>query len=230
MIRALLLDLDDTLLDDRSATQAACRAFFQQNPDAWAGETEPEAFARRRRLSLSHWARFEAGAINFAEQRRARVREFLAADLDDEQADAAFEPYRLAYEASWRLVQGCAEFLSGTAGLPKIVITNGDRGQQLRKVEVTGLSRWVDGVVTPADAGVWKPDPAIFHCALSLLKHRLPGLMLHEVLMLGDDPDRDIAPARALGLSVFQIVAGDPRHSLAALKEWGWVLTRPAAG
>jgi putative hydrolase of the HAD superfamily len=59
----------------------------------------------------------------------------------------------------------------------------------------TGLLDLVDGVVTSADAGAAKPDPAIFRKALSLA-----GVEGAGAVHVGDSLDNDVAGARALGI------------------------------
>jgi putative hydrolase of the HAD superfamily len=55
-----------------------------------------------------------------------------------------------------------------------------------------GLDGALDGVVTSAEAGARKPDPAIFEPAL-----RLAGCTAPEALYVGDTPAEDIEGARA---------------------------------
>ena len=208
-MRGIVVDLDDTLLDERAATRSALEAFLTVTRSAWQAESEAQALARWRKLSADHWLRFEQGHISFEDQRRARVREFLRIELSDSEADRAFEPYRTAYEASWSLFPECQAFLKRTASIPKVIVTNGERSQQLRKVKATGLLEHVLGVVTPMDCGHWKPRPEIFLAALAILQLS-PG----ECLMIGDDAVRDIEPAMRLGMKCFQVQYGNPYRSL----------------
>jgi putative hydrolase of the HAD superfamily len=208
-MQALILDLDDTLLDDRAATRHALSAFVAFHRRALAGESDVESFARWRSLSAHHWQRFERGEISFLEQRRSRVCEFLRCSLSDLEADEAFEPYREAYESSWSLVPECDEFMRMTAAIPKVIITNGERGQQLRKVQASGLQAHVLGTITPMDCGHWKPHHGIFAAALSMLNCKPT-----HCLMIGDDPIRDIQPAQKLGMRTFLVEVGNPQRSL----------------
>jgi putative hydrolase of the HAD superfamily len=63
-----------------------------------------------------------------------------------------------------------------------------------------GLDGALDGVVTSAEAGVRKPDPAIFAPALELA-HCSPA----EALYVGDTPAEDLAAARAAGIPALLI-------------------------
>jgi putative hydrolase of the HAD superfamily len=70
----------------------------------------------------------------------------------------------------------------------------------------TGLLELVDGVVTSADAGAAKPDPAVFRRALELAATE-PGGAVH----VGDSLDNDVEGARALGIRAILVRrAGDP--------------------
>lgn len=219
MIRALLLDLDDTLLDDRAATRDGCDALLAAYPGLDLG--------RWREVSYRHWRRFEAGELDFLGQRREKIREFLGGGLTDSEADAAYEPYRLAYESGWRRLPGVDRFLAGTIDLPRVLLTNGDRGAQNRKVDATGLRGEFLAIVTPADAGAWKPDPRVFEAGLAALRERIPDLKPDEVLMLGDDPVRDIEPARSLGLATWTVGAGtSPVDALKLLESPAAVVQR----
>jgi putative hydrolase of the HAD superfamily len=62
-------------------------------------------------------------------------------------------------------------------------------------LERCGLAGALDGVVTSAEAGVRKPDPAIFAQALALARCE-PGEALH----VGDSPEEDVAAAEAAGI------------------------------
>jgi putative hydrolase of the HAD superfamily len=95
------------------------------------------------------------------------------------------------------------EFLNHTIEIPKVIITNGQREGQAKKIQATALDAHVLGFVTPSDCGHWKPSAVIFEAALGLL-----GLPASECLMIGDDLLRDIEPARKLGMRCFHIRPG----------------------
>lgn len=208
-IQGILIDLDDTLLDDRQATRLAFAAFVSAHQASLPTQSDGEALATWRRLMAFHWQRYEQGQCGFFDQRRARVRAFLQRPLTDQQADLAFEPYRIAYESAWTLVPQAREFLERSLHVPKVIVTNGERSQQLRKLQVCGLLPHVVGMITPLDCGYWKPRPEIFLAGLALLKLR-PA----QCLMIGDDPARDIEPATRLGIPAYLVEPHGPGNNL----------------
>jgi putative hydrolase of the HAD superfamily len=199
-IRGLLLDLDDTLFDHRHATRRAFAAWHACSGAGDGGETGEQALARWLAISNKHWRRLAEGEISFLELRRDRLRDFFGRSLADAEADALFEPYRQAYEQNWMLTAQAEAFLLATDHLPRVVVTNGPRAMQQRKLAVTGLSLRIQHLVTPEDCGHAKPRPEIFLHALERL-----GLQASECLMVSDDHRCDIAPAQALGMAAFHV-------------------------
>ena len=199
-IQGILIDLDDTLLDDRRATRLGFAALVSAHQAWLPTQSDSDALATWRSLMMLHWQRYEQGQCSLLDQRRARVREFFGRPLTDEQADLAYEPYRTTYESAWSLVPQAREFLERSRHVPKVVVTNGERSQQLRKLQACALLPHIVGMVTPMDCGHWKPRPEIFQAALAMLK-----LDASQCLMIGDDPVRDIAPATRLSIQTLLV-------------------------
>jgi putative hydrolase of the HAD superfamily len=98
------------------------------------------------------------------------------------------------------------------------VVSNFD--QRLRAILADlGLAAQLDLIWLPSDAGVAKPDPAIFTSALSAL-----GLAADRALFLGNDAERDLAGARAAGLRAVDVA------SLANLADLPTLLERELPG
>ncbi|AUH52670.1 hypothetical protein CXB49_18675 [Chromobacterium sp. ATCC 53434] len=202
-IKALLLDLDDTLFDDDHATRQAFSAFIGPHAARFA-ESETALFARWRTCVDRHWRRFETGELTMAQQRHARLRDFLGQpDIAEDEAARLFQPYMDAYRSHRRLTPGAAAFLDATGHLIRIVVSNGGAEQQRAKLAHLGIAHHFRHVVTVDDAGAAKPDPRIFRHALAL-----ENLAPEHCLMVGDDLERDIAPARRLGMAVRHVSPG----------------------
>ena len=90
-------------------------------------------------------------------------------------------------------------------GVAIVVVSNWD--VSLHDVlERTRLRALVDGVVTSAEFGAAKPDPAIFRRALALA-----GAAAGDALHAGDDLDADVAGARAAGIEAVLVARdGEP--------------------
>lgn len=98
------------------------------------------------------------------------------------------------------------------AGARLVVCSNWD--VSLREVLTrTGLAPLVDAVVTSAEAGVAKPDPA-------LLLRALDGADPAEALHVGDEMATDVAGARAAGIAPLLVVrVGEPPPGVPAVRD-----------
>lgn len=199
MISALLIDLDDTLIDDRGAMADAV-VLFRTEHKLCPAEDDHTISTRWDEVGRGLWQRMSLGEIGFEEQRRIRLRMTFGLHLTDRAADSLFANYLEFYESTWRLMPGAEAFLSRTAHLPRAIVTNGNSTQARRKLERLDLQVHFQFVVTPDDCGFRKPDVRIFRHALSLL-----GVEAKDAMMVGDNEAADIAPAAALGMKVFHV-------------------------
>ena len=97
-------------------------------------------------------------------------------------------------------------------GLGLLCVSNWDVSLP-RVLERCGLGEALDAVVTSAQAGARKPDPAIFAAALELA-----GCGPSEALHVGDTPEEDLAGARAAGVRSL-LIERDGGGDIASLEE-----------
>ena len=98
-VRAVLLDIDGVLVDHRSAADAASWQWARALP-GW--ELGPQETAERwEALDRKHFTRYQHGELDFDEQLRARIRDFVpgGADISDAEADAHMAAYRSIYRS-----------------------------------------------------------------------------------------------------------------------------------
>ena len=200
-MRALLLDLDGTLLDHRAAADAAVVA--------WAATLLPperhpaDLVARWTSLEEHHVGRAERGEITWQQQRRERLRALLTlleleAVAEDERLDAHFADFLAHYESAWTAYDDVAAAFARwqAAGVRTAVLTNGVAHQQWRKLQALGVHDRVEFVVALDDLGVGKPDPRVY--AEACRRFDLPPA---GVVYVGDDVARDAVGATAAGLT-----------------------------
>lgn len=206
MLSALVLDLDDTLVDHTSAADTAIVSWAQE-----LGLEVLDPRARWAEISAGHYARYQRRELTFAEQRRERVRAFLGRELDDARADACFDDYLARYEAAWRVYDDAVPALrrARAAGLRVGVLTNGDAEQQRAKVDRLGLAPQIDVLVASSDLPAGKPDPTAFHHTTGLL-----GTAPEDTLMVGDCLAEDVLGALAAGLQAVLLDRHDRHRSV----------------
>jgi putative hydrolase of the HAD superfamily len=220
MLKAVLFDLDDTLLDWRGFSEdwpVYERIFLRRAFD----------YICREKHQLDD---FDAFAIEF----RSRTMEawnagrssLIAPHLGNilvASAEAVGVPVGLveakdllnAYE--WTAVPGTIPFpdvidalvLLREKGIKIAIVTNAYQPMWLRDLEIQAhglLDHFPDCRISAADVGYLKPHPAIFQAALDKL-----GITPHEAVFVGDNPIADIAGAQGAGLkAVLRVTTPTP--------------------
>lgn len=198
-IRALLLDLDDTLVDHRGAADRGLRTWLS---GLGLADTPADLEALVERwfvLEARHYERAQRRELTHTEQRRVRIREFLPGwDLaDDALADDVFAGFLGCYQAAWRAFGDAAATIERAlrAGLPVGILTNGDQAIQTEKLRRTGLLRPDVPVFASSALPAAKPDPRSYLTACARL-----GADPARTLMVGDSLRHDVVGAREAGL------------------------------
>lgn len=199
-IRAVLFDLDDTLFAHRESVEAGIHAHRATLGGAVAAADPASELARWSALEEEHYHRYLAGELDYLGQRRARARAFVAPygiELDDTQAEAWFESYRVHYETSWRLHDDALPCLDALAPRALGIITNGDLAFQTSKVRAVGLDARIPphALIASGEVGVAKPDARIFELAAARL-----DATTSEACYVGDRLHTDAVGAARAGL------------------------------
>ena len=183
----IIFDLDDTLVDRRSAFARWAQAWADRRglgPEgaAWLIEADLDSDRPRTELFSAAVRRFDLGDA--------------AADLVDEfyrDIPSYFVPDRAVVDGLERLRE---------RGWKIGVATNGSRAQR-PKMAAAGLLSHVDGVCVSEEIGVSKPDPGIFAAVAEAA-----GATLDGGWMAGDSPTSDIGGGRDAGLRTIWISRG----------------------
>ncbi|MGH3349955.1 MAG: HAD family hydrolase [Nocardioides sp.] len=193
MLRAIIFDLDDTLVDQAGAARRAVVGWAADH-----GITGIDVADRWEAVSDTHYRRYQSRELGFQDQRRARAREFLGVDVTDAEADALFAGYLERYEAQWAAFDDARPTLRRVreGGLRTVVLTNGDDTHQRLKLGLTGLASEVDLLVSTSTLPASKPDP----CAYQLTCERA-GIPPAEALMVGNSLAHDVLGPIEAGLA-----------------------------
>lgn len=200
-VDAVLLDIDDTLLDTRSAFFAAIREVAQ----IWLthlGDERYDDVALRWIADVGgHFRTFTRGEISIGEQRRRRADDLQSAfggePLDDAQFAEWDAAYGTAFRAAWRLHEDALPLLDAlhAAGVPVGALSNSSQDLSIEKLARLGLTDRLPLLVSPDDLGFGKPDPRVFALACERL-----GSAPSRTAYVGDELDVDAHGAAAAGL------------------------------
>jgi putative hydrolase of the HAD superfamily len=201
-VRALLLDLDDTLLDYSGGVEdswaAACATCCTPNGVDAAVLVRAIADAR-----LWFWSDPERQRRERVQMRRAwqRIVEHALERLgvaDDGLAGRIADDFALRRRSAMQLFPDALRCLTRlrTRGVPLALVTNGDASQQRDKIERHRLASFFDVIVIEGEFGVGKPDESVYRHALAAL-----GTAPAEAWMVGDHIEFDVGAPIRLGLS-----------------------------
>ncbi len=195
---AVLFDLDDTLYPYRPCNEAGKKAAHERartlgyEVDAAAFETCYQRGRREVKRDIDGRAAAHDRALYF---KRA-----LKLSTGEPQLDHAHDLGRAYWEAYLEAMELFDETIPTleTLGERDIAIgitTNLTTRIQLAKIDRLGLAQYVDAFVTSEEVGREKPASVMFTVPLARLDCR-PS----EAVMVGDNPNADIAGANAVGL------------------------------
>lgn len=198
MYEAVFFDLDDTLYPYAPCNEAGKRAAFQRAREL-GYEFDRAAFDERYREGRRETKRELVGTASSHERflyfKRALERETGRSQSTD--ALALGEAYWNGFLDALDPFDDLVPTLSGLRadGLAVAVVTNLTTRVQLRKLAELEIAETVDLLLTSQETGREKPASVMFTLPLARLDCR-PG----EVLMVGDNPETDVAGGNAVGL------------------------------
>lgn len=196
MIKAVVFDLDDTVYDYRSCDEYAesklrqycMKKFFIQSVDfdAMYGRAKKIVKGRLKDAAASH-------------NRMLYMQAFLE-QLAQKPAVHALELYNIYWDSMLKKMKLYDYVLPlfcrlASNGIQIAVLTDLTAHIQHRKMIRLGIAEYVDVLVTSEEAGREKPALDMFQLVIEKLK-----LQPEQILMVGDNYEKDIKGARMAGM------------------------------
>ena len=200
-MNALLIDLDDTLLDYSGGVD-----------DCWAGACRTRGGARRRGSArlVAALGRSRRWFWDDPERHRRERTDMMGAwtkivahalagigHPGDGLAAGVAEAFAASRWERMDLFPGVREALGRLRerGVPLALVTNGDKRQQRRKIERYDLAGFFDVIVIEGEFGVGKPEEPVYRHVLGAL-----AVAPAAAWMVGDNLEWDVAAPQRLGL------------------------------
>ena len=199
MIKAIWIDIDNTVLDFDAYVQDAMKIGFAR---FGLGEYTEEAYRIFKSVNSVFWHRLEKGEITYAELLRDRWNAIFAA-LGITYDGPTFEKYFKAYLFDSAIpVKGAIELLEHLKGRYVLcVASNGPYGQQMNRLRLAGMLPYFSHCFISEAVGASKPSAEFFSFGMAEMnRERKDAIEPQEVLMLGDSLSSDMAGAIGFGM------------------------------
>ena len=202
--KALLVDLDDTIISDSNAAAGVWAAAVEAAAQrvTLPVQAVQRAIEKQRAWYWSDAERHRVGRADLASARReivtaaAREAEIPALDLPVA-VETILAEYTAGAEAARRLLPGALEALCAIAdsGVRMALVTNGPAAAQRAKIDRFGLASLFEVIVIEGEFGLGKPEVPVYAHALRCLR-----VEASEAWMVGDNLEWDVTTPRRLGM------------------------------
>lgn len=193
MIKAVFIDIDNTLLDFNACAKTAIRLLF----DEYNREFTEEVFDVFLRINDRLWLEIEKGTLTKDELHRIRwqlIFDELGISICGEEFEKGFIKTLIT----------CAEPVDGARDIlkylsskyPVFAVSNSGHNQQMARLEKAGMAQFVQKVFLSETIGFSKPRKEFFDGCFS----ELSGLSPENVIIIGDSLSADIAGGAGYGL------------------------------
>ena len=209
MIKAIIFDLDNTLLDFMKMKQFAVKAAITAMNEAGLNINEDQAYKDIFKLYETNGWENQQVFDDYLIQKFGKVSHKILA--------AGIVSYRRAREATLLVYPNVNKTLIELIkmGIQLAVVSDAPSREAWMRLYYLNLHHVFDPVLTFDDTGVRKPSPKPFKLALEKMKADP-----EEVLMIGDWPDRDVVGAKQIGMKTIFARYGDPFGSKDSGADW----------
>ncbi len=215
-IKALFFDLDQTLGNDRESNQRSLSEVMPMIRETFPHLDESIFTHIFFKTNNAHWGNYDEspiGSMKDPVEVRTHIFEdsFKHLDLSPNNGFSASlaKIFQETRAKTYRCFEDTLPVLQTLQGkIPMVLVTNGNSIMQRLKLEVCNLNPYLQHIFIAQEVGESKPKPTIFRQALQAVQ-----LQPHEVLMVGDNPEKDIFGAKSVGLQTAWIIRNEPKKS-----------------
>ena len=204
MIRFVLLDLDDTILDFHRAEAAAVSKTFLR----LGIEPTEQIVQRYSEVNAAHWRMLERGEITRAQVLTGRFRQIfseIGAGCDPEHTQQIYEAY---LSRGHYFIPGAEQLLKDLYGNYHLyLVSNGNAVVQKGRLESAGIAPYFDAIFISELIGADKPSRAYFDRCFA----KIPDFDPQQAILIGDSPTSDILGGIRVGVKTCWF---NPNHRL----------------
>jgi len=209
MIKAIIFDLDNTLLDFVKMKQFSVKAAITAMNEAGLEVDEKKAYEDIFDLYMERGWENQQVFDDYLNQTVGEVSNKILA--------AGIVSYRRAREATLLVYPNVNKALIQLIkmGINLAVVSDAPSREAWMRLYYLNLHHVFDPVLTFDDTGVRKPSPKPFQMALDYLK-----IKPNEAIMIGDWPERDVVGAKEIGMKTIFARYGDTFGTVDSGADW----------
>tara|TARA_X000001036_G_scaffold37977_1_gene30757 strand:- start:94 stop:777 length:684 start_codon:yes stop_codon:yes gene_type:complete len=209
MIKAIIFDLDNTLLDFVKMKRFAVKAAVTAMNEAGLHVNEKKAFDDIFDLYINKGWEYQQVFDDYLHQTTGKVSNKVLA--------AGIVSYRRAREATLLVYPNVNKTLIELIkmGIKLAVVSDAPSREAWMRLYYLNLHHVFDPVLTYDDSGSRKPSPKPFLMALDKL-----NIKSSEGLMIGDWPERDVVGAKQIGMKTIFARYGDTFGTVDSGADW----------
>ena len=195
MIKAILWDIDGTILDFIRAEHAAIKKCFEVFQ---LGDCTDEMIARYSKINKGYWEKLERKEITKPELLVGRFKDFFAGEnIITDCAKEFNKEYQVRLGDTICFCDNSYELLKSLKGRVKqYAVTNGTKIAQDKKLSKSGLIEVFDDIFISEEVGYEKPDVRFFEHVWAKIGAYRPD----EVMIVGDSLTSDMKGGNNAGI------------------------------
>ena len=193
MIKNVLLDMDNTILDFDAAERSALIKTLEH-----MGLSPDDAMLQRySEINLSQWKLLEKGELTIPELKIRRYKLFFDEYGVNCSAEDAAKYYEGQLGMGWFFMDGAKELLEALYGKYRLyIVSNGLTAVQSRRIQHTGIDKYMEGIFLSQEVGAVKPKKEFFDYCFA----RIDGFVKEETVIVGDSLSSDIKGGKNAGI------------------------------
>ncbi len=193
MVKFLLLDLDDTILDFHKAERRA----LTKTLESFGLTVTDEVRQLYSRINRGYWEALERKEVTREALLTGRFRSLFEALGMTVDAAAVAKTYENNLSQGHEFFPGAEEALQSLYGkYPMYIVSNGTKRVQDGRLDSAGIRKYFDGIFISQDLGADKPDKAFFDACFA----QIPGFNREKAMIVGDSLSSDIAGGKNAGI------------------------------
>jgi putative hydrolase of the HAD superfamily len=203
MIKAIIFDLDNTLVDFMTMKDRAIDAAVHAMVDSGLNMTQAQAKEKINAIYKREGIEYQQVFDEFLKTEYGNI--------DNKIISAGIVAYRTAREAALKpypkVFPTLVELIK--MGIKLAIVSDAPSNEAWLRLSYLNFHHLFDVIITYDESREKKPSPAPFNLALSKL-----NLSARECLMIGDWADRDVVGAKAVGMKTVFARYGDTFNTI----------------